>query len=43
MKKIALVLSIIVLFCGYHANAQITGSNLLFGGLDHQTIIFNAS
>jgi len=33
MKKIALVLSIIVLFCGYHANAQITGSDLLFGGL----------
>ena len=34
MKKIALVLSIIVLFCGYHVNAQMfSGSNLLLGGL----------
>jgi len=33
MNKIALVLAIIALFCGYHANAQITGSNLLLGGL----------
>ena len=33
MNKIALVLAV-VLFCGYHANAQLfTGSDLLLGGL----------
>jgi hypothetical protein len=34
MNKIALVLAVIVLFCGYHVNAQLfSGSNLLLGGL----------
>jgi hypothetical protein len=34
MNKIALVLAVIMLFCGYHVNAQMfSGSNLLLGGL----------